>query len=279
MKANGSKTGPPSWYPNRLLEALSRGFEDRTVERLDLVPLQRGEVVNGVGQGAPCAYFPNDCVVSLLFETASGGSAEISVVGNEGFVGIDALMGAEARCIRAVVQNAGTAYRLPVYLLEKDFDRNSESRRLILRYTQSLMMQMSQMAVCNRHHSITQQVCRRLLISLDRLPDEELSMTHDMIANLLGVRREGVTAAAGRLRDLGVIETRRGHIKVLDRDELEAMSCECYAMLKLERGSPSSRSGSGSGTWLRDPSGVAVGPSIPAPFLPEHGSSAPVVAA
>lgn len=164
----------------------------------------------------------------------SGDSAEISVVGNDGVVGVSLFMGGESTSSRAVVQSAGSAYRLAGQRLKDEFYRHTELMLLLLRYTQSLITQMAQTAVCNRHHSIDQQLCRWLLLSLDRLPGSTLNMTQELIANMLGVRREGVTEAAGKLQKLGVIEYSRGHINVLDRNRLEALSCECYAVVKRE---------------------------------------------
>ena len=164
----------------------------------------------------------------------SGASAEISVVGNEGLVGVSLFMGGESTPSRAVVQSAGIAYRLRGQRLKDEFNRHGELLHLMLRYTQALITQMAQTAVCNRHHSIDQQLCRWLLLSLDRLPDNRLTMTQELIANMLGVRREGVTEAAGKLQRLGVIDYARGHITVLDRPGLERLSCECYAVVKRE---------------------------------------------
>ena len=179
-------------------------------------------------------YFPTDSIVSLLYVMESGASAEISVVGKDGIVGVSLFMGGESTSSRAVVQSAGSAYRLAGQKLKDEFNRHSELMQLLLRYTQSLITQMAQTAVCNRHHSIDQQLCRWLLLSLDRLPDNKLTMTQELIANMLGVRREGVTEAAGKLQKLGVIDYCRGHITVLDRSKLEALSCECYAVVKRE---------------------------------------------
>jgi CRP-like cAMP-binding protein len=179
-------------------------------------------------------YFPTDSIISLLYVMENGASAEIAVVGNEGIVGVSLFMGGESTPSRAVVQSAGTAYRLNGQRLKDEFDRHGELLVLLLRYTQALLTQMAQTAVCNRHHSIDQQLCRWLLLSLDRLPSNELTMTQELIANMLGVRREGVTDAAGKLQKLGVIEYSRGHIKVLDRHKLEELSCECYAVVKQE---------------------------------------------
>jgi CRP-like cAMP-binding protein len=221
-------------HQNQLLAVLSEEIKDQLAPHLELVRLPPGEVVYEAGYADRYAYFPNDAIVSLLSVIESGKGAEISVVGNEGIVGIDALVGGSNPCSQAVVQSAGTAYRMPAQTLKDQFNRHVELRWLVLRYMQSLITQMSQTAVCNRHHAIEQQVCRRLLLSLDRISGDEMPLTQEKIAYLLGVRREGVTRAARTLRNLGVIESRRGHIKVLDRAKLEDLSCECYAVVKAE---------------------------------------------
>jgi CRP-like cAMP-binding protein len=219
---------------NRLLAMLSTETRDRIMPSLEPVSLPLGEVIYEAGGAQRYVYFPADAIVSLLYVMENGESAEISVVGNEGIVGIAAFMGGGNACSRAVVQSPGTAFRLPGRLLKDELHRHGELLRLILRYTQALITQISQTAVCNRHHSIEKQLCRRLLLSLDRLSGDELILTQELIASMLGVRREGVTAAAVQLRKLGVIQYRRGHIKVLDRDMLEQLSCECYAVVKTE---------------------------------------------
>lgn len=179
-------------------------------------------------------YFPTDCVISLLYVLESGASAEISVVGNEGAVGVSLFIGGETTSSRAIVQSGGSAYRLGGAKLKAEFERHPDMLHILLRYTQSLLTQMAQTAVCNRHHSVDQQLCRWLLLSLDRLPSNKLRVTQELIASLLGVRREGVTAAAGKLQKLGVIKYVRGQITVLDRPRLEQLSCECYAVVKKE---------------------------------------------
>jgi CRP-like cAMP-binding protein len=219
---------------NHLLAALSPDIQHRVYDHLELVPLSLGQVLYESGDTLRNVYFPLDSIVSLLYVMEDGSSAEISVVGNEGVVGVPLFMGGESTTSRAVVQSAGSAYRLTSRRLKAEFDRHADLMALFLRYTQSLLTQMAQTAVCNRHHSIDQQLCRWLLLSLDRLPDNELTMTQELIANMLGVRREGVTEAAGKLQRLGVIDYRRGHITVLDRPKLEALSCECYAVVKSE---------------------------------------------
>ena len=219
---------------NHLLAALPPAIQQRLFPMLELVPLPLGKVLYESGDTMRYVYFPTDSIVSLLYVMESGASAEISVVGKDGIVGVSLFMGGESTSSRAVVQSAGSAYRLAGQKLKDEFNRHSELMQLLLRYTQSLITQMAQTAVCNRHHSIDQQLCRWLLLSLDRLPDNKLTMTQELIANMLGVRREGVTEAAGKLQKLGGIDYCRGHITVLDRSKLEALSCECYAVVKRE---------------------------------------------
>jgi CRP-like cAMP-binding protein len=219
---------------NRLLAALSAVELRRLRRHLEPVKMALGEVVYESGRPLEHVYFPTNCIVSLLYVLESGASAEIAVVGNEGVVGISIFMGGETTPSRAVVQSAGDAYRLPQKLMMAEFNRGGGMQHLMLRYTQSLITQMAQTAVCNRHHSVDQQLCRWLLLSIDRLPQPELTMTQELIANMLGVRREGVTEAAGKLQKSGVISYRRGHIKVLDRQRLEGMSCECYDVVRRE---------------------------------------------
>jgi CRP-like cAMP-binding protein len=187
---------------------------------------------SGAAQGY--VYFPASSIVSLLYVLEDGASAEIAVTGNEGLVGIALFMGGETTPSRAVVQSAGEGYRLRASVLKREFEAGGELQHLLLRYTQALITQMAQTAVCNRHHSVDQQLCRWLLLSLDRLHGNELVMTQELIANMLGVRREGVTEAAGRLQSAGLIHYRRGHIEVLDRRQLEARVCECYAVVRKE---------------------------------------------
>lgn len=202
--------------------------------QLELVFLPLGKVVYESGDTLQHVYFPTDSIVSLLYVMEDGASAEISVVGNEGLIGLAVFMGGESTPSRAIVQSAGHAYRLKGQQLKSEFSRHGELMLLLLRYTQALITQMAQTAVCNRHHSVDQQLCRWLLLSLDRLPSNQLTMTQELIANMLGVRREGVTDAAGKLQKLGVIEYSRGHITVLDRPKLEELCCECYAVVKRE---------------------------------------------
>ena len=196
--------------------------------------LKLGTVLYEPGFTLQHVYFPIDCIVSLLYVMKDGASAEIAVVGNEGMVGISLFMGGETTPSRAVVQSAGDALRMDGQSLKDEFNRSRSVHHLLLRYTQALLTQMAQTAVCNRHHSIEQQLCRWLLLSLDRLPNNSLTMTQQLIANMLGVRREGVTESAGRLQAAGLINYRRGKITVLDRPALERSCCECYAVVKAE---------------------------------------------
>ncbi len=225
---------PPSPYSNHLLAALPDEVQQRLFPHLEPVALRLGEVLYESGDVMRSVYFPTNSIVSLLYVMENGASAEISVVGNEGLIGISVFMGGESTPSRAVVQSAGQAFRLAAQRLKDEFSRHGEMLHLMLRYTQALITQMAQTAVCNRHHAIDQQLCRWLLLSLDRLPGNKLLMTQELIANMLGVRREGVTDAAGKLQRLGVIEYSRGHITVLDRPRLESLSCECYAVVKKE---------------------------------------------
>lgn len=219
---------------NHLLAALSEEVRHRLFPQLERVELPLGKVLYESGDTLRHVYFPTDSIISLLYVMENGASAEISVVGNEGLVGVALFMGGESTPSRAIVQSGGYAYRLQGQRLKDEFNRHGELLVLMLRYTQALITQMAQTAVCNRHHQIDQQLCRWLLLSLDRLPNNRLTMTQELIANMLGVRREGVTEAAGKLQRQGVIEYSRGHITVLDRQKLEQLSCECYAVVKRE---------------------------------------------
>ncbi|MFT6955647.1 MAG: CRP-like cAMP-binding protein [Halieaceae bacterium] len=227
-------TIPHSPQQNQLLAALPADELKRIAPHLELITLKLGKVLYESGGQLKNVYFPTDSIVSLLYVMEDGGSAEIAVVGNEGVLGISLFMGGETTPSRAVVQSAGFGYRLPSKYIKREFKRGGPMMHLLLRYTQALITQMSQTAVCNRHHSVDQQLCRWLLLSLNRLSSNELTMTQELIANMLGVRREGVTLAAGKLRDAGIIEYSRGHIKVLDRIKLEERVCECYAVVKKE---------------------------------------------
>jgi CRP-like cAMP-binding protein len=219
---------------NHLLSETTVDVQQRIFPHLEWVELPLGKVLYESGDILRFVYFPTDSIVSLLYVMESGASAEISVIGNDGMVGVSLFMGGDSTTNRAVVQSAGGAYRLSSQRLKDEFNRHGAFLNLMLRYTQSLITQMSQTAVCNRHHSIDQQLCRWLLLSMDRLPSNQLHMTQELIANMLGVRREGVTDAAGRLQRLGVIEYCRGLITILDRPLLEQMCCECYAVVRKE---------------------------------------------
>jgi CRP-like cAMP-binding protein len=220
---------------NFLLAALPAEVFDRLLPDLKPVTMPLGEVIYEPGAQLEHVYFPApSCIVSMLYVMEDGSSAEIAVVGDEGMVGIALFMGGGTTPSRALVQSAGQAFRLPGEALKKEFERHSGLQILLLRYTQALITQMSQTAVCNRHHSVDQQLCRWLLLSLDRLVTNELTMTQELIANMLGVRREGVTEAAGKLQARGLISYSRGRITVLDRPGLEAQVCECYAVVKKE---------------------------------------------
>jgi CRP-like cAMP-binding protein len=227
---------PHSPKQNHLLAALPAGEFERLAGHLQLVPMPLGEILYEPGGQMQHAYFPTTAIVSLHYVTESGASAEIAGVGNEGVVGISLFMGGQTTPSSAVVQTAGHAYRLARHLLKQEFDRAGPVLQLLLRYTQALITQMTQTAVCNRHHSVEQQLCRWLLMTLDRVPSGQLVMTQELVARMLGVRREGITEAAGKLQHAGLIRYRRGHIAVLERAGLEARTCECYAVVKSELG-------------------------------------------
>ena len=226
--------GPHDPRQNHLLAALPADEYARLLPDLEWVPTPLGHVLYESGDKMRHVYFPTTSIVSLLYVMEDGASAEIAVVGNEGVVGVSIFMGGESTTSRAVVQSEGHGYRLKAQLLKDEFFRAGPMQRLLLRYTQALLTQMAQTAVCNRHHSLDQQFCRWLLLSLDRLPSSELVMTQELIANMLGVRREGVTEAAGNVQRAGLIHYNRGRITVLDRPGLEARACECYAVVKKE---------------------------------------------
>ena len=219
---------------NHLLAALPDAEWQRWRPQLELIALPLGQVLYESGTTLKHVYFPTTAIISLLYVMENGASAEISVVGNEGLVGISLFMGGESTPSRAVVQSAGHGFRLKAQLMKDEFDRAGPVLHLLLRYTQALITQMSQTAVCNRHHSLDQQLCRWLLLSLDRLEGTDLVMTQELIANMLGVRREGVTEAAHKLQEAGLIRYSRGHISVLDRGALEKRVCECYDVVKKE---------------------------------------------
>lgn len=219
---------------NLLLAALPEVTLDRLRPHLKFVPLELGKVLYEPDYQMRYVYFPTDSIVSLLYVMEDGASAEIYVVGKEGVLGVSLFMGGGGTPSRAVVQSEGGAFSLPKKVVRDEFNHHGSFLVLMLRYTQALITQMAQTAVCNRHHTVDQQLCRWLLLSLDRLPGNHLRMTQELIANMLGVRREGVTEAAGKLQKLGVISYKRGKIEVLDREELERLSCECYAVVKTE---------------------------------------------
>jgi CRP-like cAMP-binding protein len=219
---------------NHLLAALPTEERARLLPHLELVPMRLGDTLCESGAPMRYVYFPTTAIVSLLYVTEDGASAEVAVVGNEGIVGVSLFLGGETTTSRAVVQSAGHAYRLLGPLLKDAFFRAGPMLRVLLRYAQALLTQMAQTAVCNRHHTVDQQLCRWLLLSLDRLSSNELAMTQELIANMLGVRREGVTEAAGNLQAAGLIRYHRGHITVLNRPGLEARVCECYQVVKKE---------------------------------------------
>lgn len=224
----------PDPRKNHLLAALPDAEWQRWLPQLEAVEMPLGQVLYESGSTLNYVYFPTTSIVSLLYLLENGASAEIAVVGNEGIVGVSLFMGGESTPSRAVVQSAGHGYRLRAGLMKDEFNRAGPVLHLLLRYTQALITQMSQTAVCNRHHTLDQQLCRWLLLSLDRLQGNDLVMTQELIANMLGVRREGVTEAAGSLQAAGLISYVRGHITVLDRPGLEKRTCECYAVVKKE---------------------------------------------
>ena len=219
---------------NTLLASLPKGDLRRVNSRLDLVQLRLGAVVSDNGSYSKYAYFPVDCIISLLYVMENGDSAEVAMVGSEGIVGMANVTGGESMLNRAVVQSAGYAYRMSTDAIRKEFCRGGAMQHLLLRFTQAMVTQMAQTAACNRHHSIEQQLCRWLLLSLDRLPSSEIVMTQELIANMLGVRRQGVVEAARKLQNAGAIQYNRGRINVLDRSQLEQCTCECYAVVRNE---------------------------------------------
>jgi CRP-like cAMP-binding protein len=224
----------PTAYQNQLLAALSAVEYQRLTAQLEPVALELGQVLHEPGSRVQHAYFPTTAIVSLHYVMESGASAEAAGVGNEGMLGVSLFMGGNSTPGSAVVQNAGHAYRLSGHLLQQEFRRAGGLQRVLLRYTQALMTQMIQTAACNRHHSVEQQLCRWLLLTFDRVQSREMAMTQELVAGMLGVRREGITEAAGKLRRAGLIRYHRGHIAVLERAGLEARACECYAVVKQE---------------------------------------------
>jgi len=227
-------SSPHSPKQNHLLAALPAADYARLLPDLELIPMPLGWAVYESGGQLSYLYFPTTSIVSLLYVMESGASAEIAITGNEGLIGISLFMGGESTSSRAVVQSAGNGYRLRASILKKEFALGGHLQHLALRFTQALITQMAQTAVCNRHHALDQQLCRWLLLTLDRLEGTELLMTQELIANMLGVRREGVTEAAGKLQADGLIQYSRGHIKIMDRAKLEKRVCECYAVVKKE---------------------------------------------
>lgn len=224
----------PNPSQNHLIAALPAQEFERIAAHLEPVALPLGQILYGPGDQLQHAYFPTTAIVSLHYVIESGASAEIASVGNEGVVGISLFMGGDTTPSSAVVHTAGHAYRMERKVLKQEFERGALVQRLLLRYTQALITQMSQTAACNRHHSVEQQLCRWLLVTLDRVPSGRLVMTQELVARMLGVRREGITEAAGRLQEAGCIRYRRGHIEVLGRQGLEARTCECYRVVRDE---------------------------------------------
>ncbi|MDO8909400.1 MAG: Crp/Fnr family transcriptional regulator [Pseudohongiella sp.] len=229
-----SEVNSDSICQNQLLAMLQPDTQERLFPEMEPIDLPLGKVLYEPDCKMNHVIFPTNSIVSLLYVMENGASAEISVVGRDGMVGISRFMGGDSTPSRAVVQSAGQGYKLSNHALMKEFNRHGDLLALLLKYTQSLITQMAQTAVCNRHHTVDQQLCRWLLLSLDRLSGNQLKMTQELIANMLGVRREGVTEAAGKLQKLGVITYSRGKIKVIDRDKLERLSCECYEVVKKE---------------------------------------------
>jgi CRP-like cAMP-binding protein len=224
----------PSYHHNLILASLPADELVRLAPNLKLIEMPLGRALYESGDTLRHVYFPTDSIVSLLNVMSDGASAEVAVVGNEGVVGVALFMGGATTPSRAIVQSAGSAYRLAGDALLTEISRHGELLRSLLRYTQALITQMAQTVVCNRHHSVDQQLCRWLLLSLDRLPGNELNMTQELIANMLGVRREGVTVAAGKLQEMGIIRYSRGRIQVQDRERLEQLACECYSVVRRE---------------------------------------------
>jgi len=219
---------------NHLLATLPASDRERLAVDLERVTLPMGEVIHEAGAAQSFVYFPVNCIVSLLYVLADGDTAEVAIVGNDGLVGMPVITGGSRSPHRAIVQSAGVALRMPAKSLRTEFERGGPSQQILLRYSQALMIQIGQTAVCNRHHSLDQQLCRWLLMSIDRLSGNDLTITQELISNMLGVRREGVTGAAGKLQKLGAISYARGKITVLDRAQLETLSCECYETVRAE---------------------------------------------
>jgi CRP-like cAMP-binding protein len=224
----------PTPRQNHLLAALPQTVYERLLPNLEFAPMPLGQILYTSGGELPHVYFPTTCIVSLVYVMANGSSAEIALIGHEGLLGVSLLLGGQTTPNQAVVQSAGHAYRIGAPVIKYEFEQGGPLQHLLLLYTQALIAQMAQTAVCNRHHSLDQQLCRWLLLSLDRLASDDLTMTQELIANMLGVRRQGVAEAAGNLQKAGLIDYHRGHIRVLDRPRLEARVCECYAVVKHE---------------------------------------------
>jgi CRP-like cAMP-binding protein len=224
----------PPPQKNHLLAALQNSELQRWLPHLEVVDFPLGQVLYESGDTMRYVYFPTTAIISLLYVLENGASAELAIVGNDGVVGISLFMGGESTSSRAVVQSAGQGYRLRVKVMQDEFNRGGPVLHLLLRYTQALLTQMAQTAICNRHHSLDQQLCRWLLLSMDRLQGSDLVMTQELISNMLGVRSEGVTEAAGRLQEAGLISYARGHVTVLNRPGLEERTCECYSAVKKE---------------------------------------------
>jgi len=225
---------PHNPMQNSLLAALPADEFSRLSPHLELVPMPFGKVIYESGSKLQHLYFPTTCILSVLYALADGGSSEIAVVGNEGILGVSLFMGGETTPSRAMARSSGFAYRIKAQVVRNEFNRGGTFMQLLLRYTQALMVQVAQTAVCNRHHTVEQQLCRCLLLSHDRLPTDSLAMTQELISSILGVRREGVTEAAGKLQRAGYISYSRGRIEVINRPELENSVCECYAVVKTE---------------------------------------------
>ena len=219
---------------NHILDALPEKERKRLSSRLKLTRMPLGAVIHEAGAPQTQVFFPVDCIVSMLYVLADGDTAEVAIIGDDGVVGIPVITGGSQSPHRAIVQAAGTALYMPAGDLREEFERAGAAQQILLRYSQALLMQIGQTAVCNRHHSLDQQLCRWLLMSIDRLPGTDLTMTQELIANMLGVRREGVTEAAGKLQAKGVIRYQRGRITVLDRPQLERLCCECYVAVRTE---------------------------------------------
>ncbi len=224
----------PHPQQNQLIASLSAETQRRLLTHLEPVHLEFGKVLCGSGDALSHAYFPTDAIASLVYVTRDGASSGLAVAGNEGLVGVTLFMGGDSSPLRAIVLKSGYAYRIKACRFKEEINRHGELNKLMLRYSQSLITQTAQTAVCNRHHSIEQRLCRWLLQTLDRLETNQVSLTQEFIAEMLGVRREGVTEAAGKLQRMGVIEYSRGRITVLDRDEMEYLACECYSVVKTE---------------------------------------------